>query len=136
MKSAALTAGALVASLASTQALAISGFAVEGGYGESVDRGGVAIQWDWNRQLLSYGGWHLGGYWDLSADYWNRGNVRPGENDNLFDLGFTPVFRIQPNTLTGPYFEAAVGLHGLTQTQIGDKHLSTALQFGDHLGLG
>src|SRR3954470_548588 len=42
MKSAALTAGAFVASLASAPALAISGFAVEGGYGESVDRGGVA----------------------------------------------------------------------------------------------
>ena len=136
MKRAVLTAGVVLAALSSAPAAAIDGFAVEGGYGENVDRAGVAVQWDWNRQLLKFGDWHVGGYWDVSLDYWNRGSVRAGENDDLFDFGLTPVFRIQPNSLTGPYFEAGIGFHGLTHTQIGNKHLSTAFQFGDHLGIG
>ena len=79
--------------------------------------------------------WHVGGYWDLGIGYWRR-DALPGENENIWEIGFTPVFRIQRNTLTGPYAEAGIGAHLLSRTQIGDKRLSTKFQFGDHLGFG
>jgi lipid A 3-O-deacylase len=129
-------AGVLLAALSSAPALALDGLAIELGRGEGVDRARVGLQWDWNRQLLKFSDWHLGGYWDASLAQWHDGEVRPGQNDSITDLGFTPVFRVQANSLTGPYFEAGIGLHLLSHTQIGDKRLSTAFQFGDHLGFG
>ena len=129
-------AGVLLAAMSSAPALAIDGFAVEAGRGEGVDRGRVAVQWDWNRQLLTFGNWHVGGFWDLSLGVWHDGDARAGQNDSIVDVGFTPVFRIQPNALVGPYLEAAVGVHVLSRSQIGDKRMSTMFQFGDHVGLG
>lgn len=115
---------------------AIDGFAVEAGGGDDVDMGRIAVQWDWNQRWFQGADWHLGGYWDLAAGYWRRGDVRPGEHEDLFDLGLTPVFRIQPNGLAGPYVEAAVGFHLLSHSSIGDRRMSTAFQFGDHIGVG
>src|SRR5689334_8235284 len=98
-----------LAGFSSSPAYCVDGFAAELGNGESVDMGRISVQWDWKRRLLQWSDWHLGGYWDLAAGYWNRGNARAGENKDLFDVGFTPVFRIQPNGLAGPYAEFAVG---------------------------
>jgi hypothetical protein len=127
---------AALAGLSSSPAYCVDGFAAEIGNGESVDMGRISVQWDWNRRLLQWSDWHLGGYWDLAAGYWRRGSVAAGENRDLYDLGFTPVFRIQPNGLAGPYAELAVGFHLLSETSIGDKHMSTNFQFGDHVGVG
>src|SRR3954468_16524543 len=79
-----------IAGFSSSPAYCVDGFAVEIGNGESVDMGRVSVQWDWNRRLLQWSDWHLGGYWDLAAGYWNRGSVGAGENKDLYDLGFTP----------------------------------------------
>jgi lipid A 3-O-deacylase len=136
MKSLALSAGVLLAALASPPALAIDGFAVEGGHGENVDMGRISAQKDWNVQWLKGSDWHVGGYWDLSLGQWHDGSVAPGQNENITEIGLTPVFRIQPNSLVGLYGEAAIGFHLLSHTQIGDKRLSTAFQFGDHVGFG
>lgn len=131
-----LRAGVLLAGLASAPALAIDGFAVEAGRGEGVDRGRIAVQWDWSRQWFKGSDWHLGGYWDLSLGQWHDGSVAPGQNDNITDIGFTPVFRIQSNSLVGPYVEAGIGVHLFSRSQIADKRMSTLFQFGDHIGLG
>ena len=125
-----------LAGLFSTPAYCIDGFAVEVGNGDSVDMGRLSVQWDWNKRLLQFSGWHLGGYWDLAAGYWNRGSVRADQHKDLYDLGFTPVFRLQPDGIAGPYVEAAIGFHLLSRTSIGDKNMSTNFQFGDHVGLG
>jgi lipid A 3-O-deacylase len=131
----ALTLTALAA-FSTAPAYAIDGVGFEIGSGDSVDMGRVSVQWDWNRRLLQFSDWHLGGYWDLALGYWNRGSVGPGQHEDLFDIGFTPVFRLQPNGLVGPFVEAAIGFHLLSHTSIGDKRLSTAFQFGDHIGVG
>jgi hypothetical protein len=133
-----LRAGVMLAGLSTvpSPALAIDGFAVEAGGGEGVNRGRIAVQWDWNRQWFKGSDWHLGGFWDVSIGHWRDGSVAPGQNDNITDIGLTPVFRIQPNSLVGPYVEAAIGLHLLSRSSIGDKRLSTKFQFGDHLGFG
>jgi hypothetical protein len=136
MKFPALRAGVLLAALSSAPAFAIDGFAVEYGRGEGVDRGVLSLQWDWGRQLYRGSDWNLGGYWDLSLAQWHNGSVAPGQNEDITDVGFTPVFRVQPNSLVGPYFEAGIGVHLFSHASIGDKRLATPFQFGDHLGFG
>jgi lipid A 3-O-deacylase len=131
-----LHTGLVLAVLSSAPAHAIDGVALEIGSGEHVDKLEAALQWDWNRQWFRGSDWHLGGYWDLSLAQWHRGSVAPGQNRDITELGFTPVFRIQPNSLQGPYAEAGIGAHLLSHVSIGDKNLSTSFQFGDHLGLG
>jgi len=122
--------------LAAAPAHAIDGVSVEIGSGDAVDMARVGVQWDWKKRWFQGANWHLGGYWDVAAGYWHRGDVRAGEHGEIVDLGITPVFRIQPNGLVGPYLEAAIGFHLLSHSSIGDRRMSTAFQFGDHLGVG
>ena len=132
-------AGGMVAAwmaLAGPHAMAVDGVAVEAGRGDGTDMGRVAVQWDWGRRWFQGADWHLGGYWDLGLGYWRRDDVRAGENEEIVEIGLTPVFRLQGNSLTGPYVEAGIGAHLLSRTSIGDKRLSTKFQFGDHFGVG
>lgn len=131
-------AGAILASVlaaASVPVLAVNGIAVEAGQGDGADMGRLAVQWDWKRRWLEGQSWHVGGYWDLGVGYWRR-DVRPGQNDEIAEIGLTPVFRFQQNDLKGVYFEAGIGFHLLSKTSLGDKRFSTLFQFGDHLGVG
>lgn len=122
--------------LAAGAAPAFDGIAIEIGSGDGADVARLAVQRDWNRQWLRGENWHVGGYWDFAVGQWSKGNVAPGENDEVTEVGLTPVFRIQQNDRRGLYFEAGIGLHFLSRTSIGDKRFSTAFQFGDHLGVG
>ena len=125
-----------VLALIAAPARAMGGFALEIGSGDSVEMVRAAVQWNWKKRWFQRANWHLGGYWDVALGYWRRDDVRAGEHGELFDLALTPVFRIQPNALAGPYLEAAIGFHVLSRSSIGDHRLSTAFQFGDHLGVG
>jgi lipid A 3-O-deacylase len=140
-KQTAIGAAALLAALCvpSAPALAIDGFAVEAARStdDNVNRGGVALTWDWGSPLLRISSdWHIGGFWEASVAQWHKSDVGPGENDNITDIGATPVFRLQPNSKVGPYLEAGIGLHLQSRSQIGSKHMSTMFQFGDHIGFG
>jgi hypothetical protein len=130
-----LTLAALAWATASTPSSAIDGIAVEGGRGDGTNMGRIGIQWDWNKRWFQGQNWHVGGYWDLALGYWNRSSP-PGFNEDITEVGLTPVFRLQRNELRGPYLEAAIGFHLLSKTSLGDKRFSTAFQFGDHLGAG
>ena len=120
---------------ASASSLAIDGLSIEGGSGDGTDMGRVGVQWDWKQRWFQGQNWHLGGYWDLSLGYWHR-DASAGFNEEITEIGLTPVFRWQRNDLKGPYVEAAIGFHVLSKTSIGDKRFSTLFQFGDHLGAG
>ena len=80
----------------------------------------------------------LGGYWEANLGYWdNRSNGRTA--DELFDIGFTPVFRLQQNSITGlsPYAELGVGIHFLSRTSVStQRQFGSSFQFGDHYGAG
>ncbi len=123
--------------LISFDARAYDGVALELGTGDSVDMVRAAYQWDWNKQWLTVGNWHVGGYWDAALGYW-RGDDTPGSHRNIVDVGLTPVFRVQQTQKSGisPYLEAAIGFHLLSHTTVSGLRLSTAFQFGDHLGVG
>ena len=121
--------------LISGEALAVDGVAVEAGSGEGTTMVRIAVQWDWDKRWLKGETWHLGGYWDLGLGRWWR-DALPGQNDEITEIGLTPVFRFQQNDLKGAYVEGAVGFHLLSETRIGDKSFSTSFQFGDQIGIG
>lgn len=92
---------------------------------------------DWNRAWFTDGDWQLSGYWLAELGYWNSDHGRR-QNDNLWELGLTPVLRLESKARGGlrPYLEAGLGGHVLSDTRIGQRQLSTAWQFGSHLGAG
>lgn len=117
------------------QAQIIDGFAFEAGASSSTDMFSVAVQKQWSKRWLQGDAWHLGGYWEFSLAQWNR-EALPGERDQLVEIGITPVFRIQRNSLRGLYVEGGIGAHLLSSTELGNKRFGSSFQFGDHLGLG
>lgn len=105
----------------------------------------AATQWQWkNTAWWQSNGTHISGYWDFSVADWREkrynsvDNVAsPDNTHNLWDIGFTPVFRFEADDRKGPYVEGGVGLHLASELyNNNDKHFSTAFQFGDHVGAG
>ena len=133
-----LFVGTLLFTLLQGQSLALD-LALELGHGEEgTDRGGLALQWEWDKRWFATGNWYLGGYWEASFSYWDGEAGRSGTG-SLAELGFTPVFRVQPrDPLYGlwPYVEAAVGIHLMTEEELGDKDFSIPFAFGSHGGAG
>ena len=136
MKRTLIAGAALAAMIASGSALAL-GMSVELGTGDDADMGRIGVQWwEWQSQRLRTENWHLGGYMELSAGYWRQRDAQAGEHSSLTDVGLTPVLRVQPNSLAGPYAEIGLGMHLLSHSSIGGTRMSTAFQFGNHIGLG
>lgn len=99
----------------------------------------IAIQSDWEKRWFAGNGRHLSGYWEGNLALWRMNsyeNVR-GQNKNLMAIGFTPVFRYQNDNKLGLYGEIGIGVNLFsTLYKNEDKELSTAFQFGDHIGIG
>jgi lipid A 3-O-deacylase len=125
--------------LSHSMAHAVDSASVELGRGNQTDLVRGAIQWKWTTQWFQSNGTHLGGYWDMTLAHWRGKRHRniDGNTQNLAAIGITPVFRFQRDALTGPYAEAGIGAHYLTDLydNNGDM-LSTRFQFGDHIGVG
>lgn len=125
-----LAASALVL-MAVQPAGAVDGISTELGYNDDVRMWRAGLQWKWERRWWRGGRWELGGYWDLSAGGWRNGE------DTIYDVGLTPVFRLEGTAPGSAYFEAAIGFHLLSDLQIDhDRSFSTRFQFGDHIGAG
>jgi lipid A 3-O-deacylase len=99
----------------------------------------VAAQKDWDQRWFPRNGYHLSGYWEGNLALWRLSayeNVQ-GRNKNIAVIGFTPVLRYQSDSKLGLYGEIGVGVNLLsTLYKNEDKELSTAFQFGDHIGVG
>lgn len=92
-------------------------------------------EWSW----FNSNGTHLTGYWDASVGFWEarQWNNVPGAKKNIIDIGLTPVFRFENTSKKGLYIEGGIGAHLLSRTyNNNDDGLSTAFQFGDHIGVG
>lgn len=100
----------------------------------------IGLQNRWARTWFNGGAWNVGGYWDVELAYINADDAVSGENDDLFDLSLTPVFRLQRDTALSsgisPFADAGIGAHLLSDTSLGDKSYSTAFQFGSLIGFG
>jgi hypothetical protein len=132
-------AAALVAAAwMSAPAHAIDGVAAEIGNGHATDMWRIGVQWNWKSRWLETGNWYMGGYWDLQFGHWN-GYSNVGGNQELVDLGITPVFRWQQRNRSAiaPYVEGAIGFHLLSKTRINaSRAFGSSFQFGDHVGAG
>lgn len=109
------------------------------GSGAKVRMGRLAVQKNWDARWFASNGRHLGGYWDLSAAWWRGSAYRnvPGQHQNLAVVGITPVARYQRDDKLGWYAEAGIGANLFSELYNNDDNrLSTAFQFGDHVGIG
>ena len=110
---------------------ALDGVSAEFGYSDDVRLWRAGLQWKWERRWWRGGAWELGGYWDLSLGGWRNGS------DTVYDLGLTPVFRLEGTAPGSAYVEAAIGAHFISDLRIDEnKAFSTSFQFGDHIGVG
>lgn len=90
----------------------------------------IGLQWKQRpaQWMANHSRWSW--YWDLSVGGWH------GDLGRVHDVGLTPVFRYS-QAARGPYLEAAVGFHLLSDSHINsDLGFSTRFQFGDHVGAG
>lgn len=103
-------------------------------FGYNEDYRKIALTYDtpvfWSYESAS--GW---GRVDLGAElavaYWRAAH---GEPDSMWQLSATPMLRWWPSDIF--FVEAGVGATVLSKTHFADRDLSTAFQFGNHIGLG
>lgn len=99
----------------------------------------LGIQGKLPYRFLEGNGKHLGTYWDASVAYW-RGSAYesvPGQRQHIASIGITPVLRYMSDDGRGWYAEGGIGAHLLSELYDNNhKQLSTAFQFGDHVGAG
>ena len=118
---------------------AIDSISFEAASGNKTKMVRIGAQWDWANEWWQSNNTHVGGYWDLTLAQWrgSRYQNRPHATQDITDIGITPVFRFQQDNKAGPYAEAGIGAHILSHVYDNNgRSLSTALQFGSHLGIG
>jgi lipid A 3-O-deacylase len=73
---------------------------------------------------------------ELGASYWwtTQSNVLPGYANHEYQLSAIPLFRYWATQRF--YVEGGVGATFFSDTKFHDKNISTAFQFGDHIGAG
>jgi hypothetical protein len=127
------------ATLAAAPAPALDGATFELGTGDDdIDRFGATLTWDWGVQWFADGAWYLGGHWEIGGSYWEGDEGRTG-NESLGEFGVTPVLRLSPHKPLGgwsSYLELGVGVHLMTDDQLGDKDFGTEFAFGSLAGGG
>lgn len=99
----------------------------------------VAAQKDWDSRWFASNGRHLSGYWETNLALWRLSAYQnvPGRKKNIAVIGFTPVLRYQNDSKLGLYGEIGIGVNLFSKLYKNeDKELSTAFQFGDHIGVG
>lgn len=112
---------------------------VEAGSGAKVQMVRFGVQKEWKNKYFQSNGSHVAAYWDFSIAQWRgtaHNNIN-GQHQHITDIGVTPTFRLRNDSLKGWYAEAGIGYHLLSELYNNDSNrLSTAFQFGDHLGAG
>ena len=110
------------------------------GNGEGSDNFRIALQWDWFQRTTPNRQWTILASLAPNYSVFNGETRADGVTAKLRDVGLTPVFTLIPNKFAGgwatPYVEAGIGLHYLTEKNVGFKSFSTNFQFGDHIGIG
>jgi len=104
---------------------------------ESTDIYRIGMQKKWRRSWFKGGAWYLGGYWDTELA---RMQADVGATKKVYAVSLTPVLRYQRDAHISsgvtPFAEAGLGLHLLSENELGNNNLSTTYQFGSLLGLG
>lgn len=130
---------AVVLQIAPMTAHALDSATIDYGSGNQTRMIRVGMQWKWEKKWWQSNGSHVGGYWDLGLAQWRERRFQgmPSNTHNLASIGMTPVFRLQSDSLTGPYGEVGIGIHYLSDLYNNNgRQLSTRFQFGDRIGMG
>ena len=95
------------------------------------------LNWE-SPRLWSYQPPDRPGRWDLHAELgaadWLAHSGRTPAHD--LQLSAIPIFRYWPSADSRVFYEGGVGATVFQHTHFAGKDLSTAFQFGDHLGVG
>ncbi len=109
------------------------GISLRAGVGDHYQR--IELAWE-SRSLWSYqfsGGYgHLDLVGELGVAHWKADGSR--SPSNAWQFSAIPFLRWSLNERY--YIEAGVGPTVFTRTRFADKNISTAFQFGDHIGVG
>ena len=133
----AMLAAAFFASGAAAQATegTQGGISVHGGVGDNYDRLGI------NWETPSVWTYRFGNDWgrldltgELGVAYWRAdGSRSPG---HVWQFNAIPMFRWWIGSEERFFIEAGVGATVFSSTRFADENISTAFQFGDHIGTG
>ena len=107
----------------------------QSGYG--VTAFGVGARIGPERTLWTGESWRVDHDWKFRIARWGSHRAE-SRAKSLWDFGAYQSLRILP-LATGtfvPFAEGALGMHVLTHARIGDRAISTAFQFGQHLAVG
>ncbi|HJW56065.1 MAG TPA: acyloxyacyl hydrolase [Burkholderiaceae bacterium] len=118
---------------------AVDSVSLEAGQGNKTVLTRLGIQWKTPHQWWKSNGTHVGLYWDLTLSRWHgtRYLNMPGSTQDITVLGITPVFRLQNDSAKGFYLEGGIGANLFSELyRNNDRRLSTAFEFGDHIGVG
>jgi len=86
--------------------------------------------------------WNWRGFWEVEAGYWRWDDKGPRRQntDQLGELAIAPVFRLERaadlDSGVRPFVEVAIGVHGISETWISGRDLSSNFHFGSHAGAG
>jgi len=123
----ALLAAASLPVVAQSVAQSGGGFSLGLGAGEHHQRATLAYQTPtfWQSGRLEAVG-------EFSLSYWHaQGSRSP---DSLWQLGATPLLRWWTHERF--FVEAGIGVNAFSRTRFANRTISTAFQFGEHLGVG
>ncbi|OUU75516.1 MAG: hypothetical protein CBC29_04250 [Methylococcaceae bacterium TMED69] len=102
----------------------------------NVDRYGGVLRYNFEQVFQTGSGIQGRFYAELSATYWDGENGTTGNND-LFDFGMTPVFRLSKKGRNlSPFIELGLGPHVHTKSKIENEDFDIPFAFGSHFGLG
>ncbi|MFA7279670.1 MAG: acyloxyacyl hydrolase [Sterolibacterium sp.] len=114
-----------------------SGIAILGGYGSNVDVAGAEVFWDnfySNAWFKDHG---LVTRLVAEVGYWHSRDDK-NEHSPVVNVGVTPQVRWLAPQLGAvrPFLEAGIGVRLLSHTQIDERRMAIAAQFGERLGVG
>jgi len=118
---------------AAQQAGSPGGLSLSWGAGQHHQRVFLAYEtpsfWTYN---FSGGAGRLEAVGEFGVAHWTADGRRRASN--LWQASATPFLRWWPNDYV--FLEAGIGINGFTRTRFADRTISTAFQFGDHIGVG
>lgn len=131
-----LAALSCVGTAAAQSPLKPTGFWVQAGSADKTQTLTLGWLWDWSWHT-SVGRGVIGGYLETSVGRWHSNSDDHHTSYWVTQVGITPTLRWQPGRWPeGLLLEAGVGLNTLVPLyRSGDKHFSTAFNFGDHVAL-
>jgi hypothetical protein len=102
-----------------------------------VRKADLGVVWDPGWQWWNIGGYHFTVVGEGHVAYWDI-RERPSANPNIWEFGFTPVFRIVKNSgYIRPFVEAGIGVRLLSHVdETPDRSFSSSFQFADMVGVG